>query len=56
MNDPTIQRIWNAREKISKKCDFDSKKLVAYYIERQKEKESTGYHFVSEETNTYDSK
>ncbi|MDA3800225.1 MAG: hypothetical protein PF692_14245 [Kiritimatiellae bacterium] len=56
MNDPTIQRIWNARKKISKKCDFDSKKLVAYYIERQKEKESTGYHFVSEETNTYDSK
>jgi len=33
-----IQEIRKTRESISKKCDFDSKKLVDYYIERQKKR------------------
>jgi len=35
-----IQEIRKARESISKKCDFDSKKLVDYYIERQKKEKN----------------
>ena len=36
-DDPTIQRIRVARHKISERFDHDPEKLVAYYIERQKE-------------------
>ncbi len=34
-DDPTIQRIREARHKISEQFDHDPKKLVAYYIECQ---------------------
>lgn len=34
-NDPTIQRIRDARHKISEQFDHDPKRLVAYYIECQ---------------------
>ena len=36
-NDPTIERIWEVRQKIYAQCDHDPQKLVAYYIQRQKE-------------------
>jgi len=35
---PTIEEIRKVREDISRKCDFDPKKLVAFYIKRQKER------------------
>ena len=31
MNNTTLQRIWNAREAISRRCDFDATKLVRFY-------------------------
>jgi len=36
-NDPILQRIWDTRQKIYTQCDNDPVKLVAYYIERQKQ-------------------
>ena len=38
-DDPTIQRIRKARHKISEQFDHDPEKLVAHYIECQKEHE-----------------
>ena len=35
-NDPVLNRIWEARHAISMQCDHDPKKLVAYYLQRQK--------------------
>ncbi len=35
-NDPVLDRIREARHIISKQCDHDPKKLVAYYLQRQK--------------------
>jgi len=35
-NDPVLDRIREARHVISKQCDHDPKKLVAYYLQRQK--------------------
>jgi hypothetical protein len=35
-NDPVLNRIWEARRSISMQCDHDPKKLVAYYLQRQK--------------------
>lgn len=35
--DPAIDRIRQARHEISKECDHDPKKLVAHYIEYQKQ-------------------
>jgi len=37
MKDPTIDRIRQARHEISKEFDHDPKKLVAHYIEYQKQ-------------------
>ena len=34
----TIEEIRKVRADISRKCDFDPKKLVDFYIKRQKEK------------------
>ena len=34
--DPTLESIWRARDKISAKCDFDSKKLIEFYKEKQR--------------------
>lgn len=31
MRDLTLERIWKSRENISRKCDFDARKLVKYY-------------------------
>lgn len=36
MIDTTLERIWHARENISKKCDFDAHKLVKFYQKREK--------------------
>ncbi|KHD10976.1 hypothetical protein PN36_24315 [Candidatus Thiomargarita nelsonii] len=35
-NDPVLNRIWEARHSISMQCEHDPKKLVAYYLQRQK--------------------
>ena len=35
-DDPTISRIREARHRISEACGHDPKKLVEYYMERQK--------------------
>jgi hypothetical protein len=35
-NDPVLDRIQEARQLISKQCDHDPKKLIAYYLQRQK--------------------
>ena len=35
-DDPVITRIRTARHHISEECSHDPKKLVAYYMERQK--------------------
>ncbi len=39
-NDPVIERIREIRNIISEEYDHDPKKLVAYYMERQKKKKS----------------
>ena len=36
MSDPTLQRIWDAREAIARRCDYDIRKIVRYHQERQK--------------------
>jgi len=38
MSDPTLERVWKARETISKRCGFDSHKLVHYYQTRKQRK------------------
>ncbi len=35
INDPVIDRIREARHRISEECGHDPDKLVAYYIQRQ---------------------
>jgi hypothetical protein len=35
-NDPVLDRIREARHIISMQCDHDPEKLVAYYLQRQK--------------------
>ena len=46
MTDSTLQRVWDSREAISRRCDFDAHKLVRFYQSRQKKdgrtKKSTG--------------
>ena len=36
MTDSTLQRVWDSREAISRRCEFDSHKLVKFYQSRQK--------------------
>jgi len=36
MTDLTLQRVWESRAAISRRCGFDSRKLVQYYQTRQK--------------------
>lgn len=31
MKDLTLEHIWKSREAISRRCDYDSKKLVQFY-------------------------
>jgi hypothetical protein len=38
--DAVIERIRNVREEITKDCDYDAKKLVAHYRQRQEEKDN----------------
>jgi len=37
MNEPTLEQIWEARRKIYARCGNDPQKLVAYFMERQKQ-------------------
>jgi len=36
MTDTALQRVWDSREAISRRCGFDSRKLVQFYQSRQK--------------------
>jgi hypothetical protein len=35
-DDAALKRVWDARDEISQKCDYDVSKLGAYYKEKQK--------------------
>ena len=52
MTDPTLQRIWAAREAISKECGYDSRRLVEFYkqIERSAESQKKSGHAVVDRT------
>jgi hypothetical protein len=41
MTDATLQRVWDSREAISRRCDFDSHKLVQFYQSRKKTEDRT---------------
>ena len=55
MNDTTLQRVWNAREAISRRCAFDAHQLVRFYQTRQKthsqSKQASCKHQVREDGN-----
>ena len=57
MIDSTLQRVWNSREAISRRCAFDSHKLVQYYQSRQKTDDQTivNHQFINhhEKTNGF---
>ena len=36
MTDAVLQRVWDSREAISRRCGYDSRKLVLFYQARQK--------------------
>ena len=36
MTDSTLQRVWDSREAISRRCDYDSRKLIHFYQSRRK--------------------
>lgn len=42
MSELTLQRVWDSREAISRRCDFDSHKLVQFYQSRQKPDRTRG--------------
>jgi len=35
-DDAGLKRVWDARDEICQKCDYDVSKLIAYYKEKQK--------------------
>ena len=41
MTDSALQRVWDSREAISRRCDFDSHKLIRFYQSRQKTEDRT---------------
>ncbi len=40
MIDTTLQRVWDSREAISRRCDFDSHKLVNDYKIKRENKQT----------------
>lgn len=54
MIDPTLQRVWDSREAISRRCAFDSRKLVQYYQSRQKRDDQTtvNHQFINRHDKT----
>ena len=36
MTDSTLQRVWDSRDAISQRCDYDSHKLIRFYQSRKK--------------------
>jgi hypothetical protein len=42
MTDSTLQRVWDSREAISRRCDFDSHKLVRFYQSKEKSDRTKG--------------
>ena len=41
MTDSTLQRVWDSRDAISRRCNFDSRALVKFYQSRQKTETGT---------------
>jgi len=41
VNDPTLERIWAARDAIAKRAGYDAKTLVAQLREREKKSKGT---------------
>ena len=41
MKDPTLERIWEARDAIAKRAGYDAKTLVAQLREREKKTKKT---------------
>ena len=39
MTDSTLQRVWDSREAISRRYDYDSRKLIHFYQSRQRKQE-----------------
>jgi len=37
IKEPTLERIWEVRRKIYAQCGNDPQKLIAYFMERQKQ-------------------
>jgi hypothetical protein len=37
----TIEDVRKSRKEISRKCEYDPKKLVSFYMDRQKSRQST---------------
>ena len=44
MKDPTLERIWEARDAIAKRAGYDAKTLVAQLREREKKPKRTESH------------
>lgn len=53
-NDPVIERIRNARKAISEKCGHDPKRLIEYYLERQKIKNESEFCIIRKVKNNND--
>lgn len=40
MKDEALEQIWKSRDAISKRCDYDAHKLVRYFQQRKKTRDS----------------
>jgi len=40
MKDEALERIWKSRDAISRRCGYDSRRLVKYLQERKKHREA----------------
>ena len=52
MSDTILQRIWSAREAISRRCDFDVVKLVKFYqrmaLQQKRVQQSNSYQHIGD--------
>jgi len=46
-DDPGLQRVWDARDRISKRCGYDVSKLIEYYKQKQKRHKDRLVHRAS---------
>ncbi len=55
MTDSTLQRVWDSRTAISKRCEFDARKLVHFYQSLQDNKNCTETPFQRNLSRSFDS-